>query len=153
MDQKKRKEVAVSLLKEMEVIATRMRELILTMPPHDLLGVCSRTPGHFGAGMSDLVGVRTDGRSNENTHFRQEEVAATLRRAEIRMIDTLGAVIGKAQVSGEVPDEISTRQAAATIIACIDGFMSRIAFTPISAEAQLAGFVMLITAALRLQQS
>jgi hypothetical protein len=45
MDQKKRKEVAVSLLKEMEVIATRMRELILTMPPHDLLGVCSRTPG------------------------------------------------------------------------------------------------------------
>jgi hypothetical protein len=38
MDEKKRKEVAVSLLKEMEVIATRMRELILTMPPHDLLG-------------------------------------------------------------------------------------------------------------------
>ncbi|NHZ83725.1 TetR family transcriptional regulator [Massilia sp. CCM 8695] len=85
--------------------------------------------------------------------FRQEEVAATLRRAEIRMIDTLGAIIGKAQVSGEVPDEISTLQAAATIIACVDGFMSRIAFTPISAEAQLAGFVMLITAALRLQQS
>lgn len=61
---------------------------------------------------------------------RQEEVAATLKRAEMRMINTHGAVIDKAQVSGEVPDEISTRQAAATIIACVDGFMSRIAFTP-----------------------
>ena len=38
MDEKKRKEAAVALLKEMEAIAARMRELILFTPPHDLLG-------------------------------------------------------------------------------------------------------------------
>lgn len=38
MDEIKRKETAASLLKEMEAIAARMRELIVTMPPHDLLG-------------------------------------------------------------------------------------------------------------------
>lgn len=38
MDEKKRKEVTVSLLKEMEVIAASMRELIVATPPHDLLG-------------------------------------------------------------------------------------------------------------------
>jgi hypothetical protein len=38
MDEKKRKEVATSLLKDMETTAARMRELIVAMPPHDLLG-------------------------------------------------------------------------------------------------------------------
>ncbi|SKA02019.1 SEC-C motif-containing protein [Trichlorobacter thiogenes] len=38
MDDIKRKETAASMLKEMEAIAARMRELIVTMPPHDLLG-------------------------------------------------------------------------------------------------------------------
>jgi hypothetical protein len=38
MDEKKRKETVASLLKEMETIAARMRELIVAMPPHDLLG-------------------------------------------------------------------------------------------------------------------
>jgi len=38
MDEKKLKEVAVSLLKDMEDTAARMRELIISMPPHDLLG-------------------------------------------------------------------------------------------------------------------
>lgn len=38
MDQKKRKEAAASLLKDMETTAARMRELIVVMPPHDLLG-------------------------------------------------------------------------------------------------------------------
>lgn len=38
MDEQKRKEVAASLLKDMEDIAARMRELIVAMPPHDLLG-------------------------------------------------------------------------------------------------------------------
>jgi len=38
MDEKKRKETAASLLKDMEKIAARMRELIVAMPPHDLLG-------------------------------------------------------------------------------------------------------------------
>lgn len=38
MDEIKRKETAASMLKEMEAIAARMRELIVTMPPHDLLG-------------------------------------------------------------------------------------------------------------------
>ncbi|MFL9982244.1 YecA family protein [Paraburkholderia sediminicola] len=38
MDEKKRKEVAASLLKDMEATAARMRELIVAMPPHDLLG-------------------------------------------------------------------------------------------------------------------
>ncbi|MEI8397110.1 MAG: SEC-C metal-binding domain-containing protein [Rhodospirillaceae bacterium] len=38
MDEKKRKEAAASLLKDMETAAARMRELIVAMPPHDLLG-------------------------------------------------------------------------------------------------------------------
>lgn len=38
MSEKKRKEAAASLLKDMEAIAARMRELIVAMPPHDLLG-------------------------------------------------------------------------------------------------------------------
>jgi hypothetical protein len=38
MDEKKRKETAVSLMKDMERTAARMRELVVAMPPHDLLG-------------------------------------------------------------------------------------------------------------------
>jgi hypothetical protein len=38
MDEKKRKEAAVSVLKDMKTTAARMRELIVAMPPHDLLG-------------------------------------------------------------------------------------------------------------------
>jgi hypothetical protein len=38
MDEKKRIDVASSLSKEMEATAARMRELIVAMPPHDLLG-------------------------------------------------------------------------------------------------------------------
>jgi hypothetical protein len=38
MDEKKRKELAASLLKDMEATAALMRKLIVAMPPHDLLG-------------------------------------------------------------------------------------------------------------------
>jgi len=38
MSEKERKEAAISLVKDMEAIAARMRELIVAMPPHDLLG-------------------------------------------------------------------------------------------------------------------
>lgn len=38
MNENKRKEAADSLLKDMEATAARMRELIVAMPPHDLLG-------------------------------------------------------------------------------------------------------------------
>ncbi|MBK7956204.1 MAG: SEC-C domain-containing protein [Candidatus Accumulibacter sp.] len=38
MNEKNWKESAASLLKEMEATAARIRELIVTMPPHDLLG-------------------------------------------------------------------------------------------------------------------
>lgn len=38
MDEEKRKEVVTSLLMDMEATAARMRELIVAMPPHDLLG-------------------------------------------------------------------------------------------------------------------
>lgn len=38
MDDRKRKEAAASLLKDMEVTCARMRKLIVAMPPHDLLG-------------------------------------------------------------------------------------------------------------------
>lgn len=38
MDDKKRKDAAASLLKDMEATSARMRELIVGMPPHDLLG-------------------------------------------------------------------------------------------------------------------
>lgn len=38
MDERKLKEAAASLLKDMEATSARMRELIVAMPPHDLLG-------------------------------------------------------------------------------------------------------------------
>jgi hypothetical protein len=38
MNEKKRKEAAASLLKDMETTTVRMRKLIVAMPPHDLLG-------------------------------------------------------------------------------------------------------------------
>lgn len=38
MNEEKRKEAAASLLKDMEATAARIRELIVAMPPHDLLG-------------------------------------------------------------------------------------------------------------------
>lgn len=38
MDKDKRKEIAASLLNDMEATAARMRALIVAMPPHDLLG-------------------------------------------------------------------------------------------------------------------
>lgn len=38
MNEIKLKETAASLLKDMETTAARMRELIVAMPPHDLLG-------------------------------------------------------------------------------------------------------------------
>lgn len=38
MDVKKWKEAAASMLKDMEATSARMRELIVAMPPHDLLG-------------------------------------------------------------------------------------------------------------------
>lgn len=38
MNEVKRKAAAISLLREMEATAARMRSLIITMPPHDLLG-------------------------------------------------------------------------------------------------------------------
>jgi len=38
MDDRKRKEAAASILKDMEATSARMRELIVAMPPHDLLG-------------------------------------------------------------------------------------------------------------------
>jgi hypothetical protein len=38
MDEQKRKEAAAALLKDMRAIAARMRELIVAMPAHDLLG-------------------------------------------------------------------------------------------------------------------
>lgn len=38
MDEKKQTEISASLLKDMEAIAARMQELIVGMPPHELLG-------------------------------------------------------------------------------------------------------------------
>ncbi|MGB3379939.1 MAG: hypothetical protein WBA55_14340, partial [Allopontixanthobacter sediminis] len=38
MDEQEREEIAASLSKDMETTAARMRELIVAMPPHDLLG-------------------------------------------------------------------------------------------------------------------
>jgi hypothetical protein len=38
MNDRKRKEAAASMLKDMQATAARMRELIVAMPPHDLLG-------------------------------------------------------------------------------------------------------------------
>jgi hypothetical protein len=38
MSEQKRKETAAFLLKDMEATAARLRDLIVSMPPHDLLG-------------------------------------------------------------------------------------------------------------------
>jgi len=38
INEQKRKEAAASLLKDMETTAAQIRELIVVMPPHDLLG-------------------------------------------------------------------------------------------------------------------
>jgi SEC-C motif len=82
MEEKKTKEAAASLLKSMEVTAARMRELIVAMPPHDLLGYIyaqrmmnviagqSRSPKqHVEDDQSDLI--------NEN-QFLLEYVHAVL---------------------------------------------------------------------------
>lgn len=82
MDEERRKQVAESLLKDMEATAARMRELIVGMPPNDLLGYIYAqytikamadqfvTPGkHEGDGPDDLI--------NEN-QFLLEYVHAVL---------------------------------------------------------------------------
>jgi len=82
MDEKKRKEAAASLLKDMEKTAARMRELIVAMPPHELLGYIytqymmkamvdqsTEQDHHEAGGQSDLI--------NEN-QFLLEYVHAVL---------------------------------------------------------------------------
>ncbi|UOV05473.1 SEC-C domain-containing protein [Pseudoxanthomonas mexicana] len=82
MSEKERKEAAASLLKDMEAIAARMRELIVAMPPHDLLGyiyaqhmmksIADQSvtqEQHEAAGLDDLI--------NEN-QFLLEYVHAVL---------------------------------------------------------------------------
>lgn len=82
MDEKKRKETAASLMKDMEKTAARMRELVVAMPPHDLLGYIyaqhmmkamadqsANQEQHEAGGQSDLI--------NEN-QFLLEYVHAIL---------------------------------------------------------------------------
>lgn len=82
MDEKKRKETAASLLKDMEKSTAQIRELIVAMPPHDLLGYIyaqymkkamadqsADQEQHEAGGQSDLI--------NEN-QFLLEYVHAVL---------------------------------------------------------------------------
>ena len=60
MDENKRKEIATSLLKEMENIAARMRALIVAMPPQELLGYL-----YAQFMMKAMVGQSADQEQNE----------------------------------------------------------------------------------------
>lgn len=82
MDEKKRKEAAASMLNNMKATAARMRELIVAMPPHDLLGYIYAQ--HMMKSMADQSVDKekreADGRSdliNEN-QFLLEYVHAVL---------------------------------------------------------------------------
>src|SRR5688572_23558543 len=82
MDEKKRKEAAASLLKDMEATAARMRELIAAMPPHDLLGYIYAQ--HMMKAMADQSAIEqqreadgSDDLINEN-QFLLEYVHAVL---------------------------------------------------------------------------
>ena len=69
MNEKYRKQAVASLLKDMETTAAQMRELIVAMPPHDLLGYiyaqhimksmaeqrCSAEEQHQADGPDDLI--------------------------------------------------------------------------------------------------
>lgn len=82
MDEQKRGEVAASLLQDMEATAARMRELIVAMPPHDLLGYIYAQ--HLMKAMADQNGAEeqhkkdgSDDLVNEN-QFLLEYVHAVL---------------------------------------------------------------------------
>lgn len=82
MDDKKRKEPAAFLVKDMEATSARMRELIVAMPPHDLLGyIYARRVMKAMADQSAAEGqFQTDGSDeliNEN-QFLLEYVHAVL---------------------------------------------------------------------------
>jgi hypothetical protein len=82
MDENKRKEAAASLLKDMEAMAARIRELIVAMPPHDLLGYIYAQ--YMMKAMADQsvtqVAHETDGPSNliNENQFLLEYVHAVL---------------------------------------------------------------------------
>lgn len=82
MDREKMTEACVSLLKSMETTAARMRDLIVAMPPHDLLGYIYAQ--HMMKAMADQRGSQdqhkedvTDDLINEN-QFLLEYVHAVL---------------------------------------------------------------------------
>ena len=82
MDEKIRKEAAASLLKDMEVTAARMRELIVAMPPHDLLGYIyaqhmMKAMAHQSVTQGQQEADRPDNLINEN-QFLLEYVHAVL---------------------------------------------------------------------------
>src|SRR3546814_14300444 len=90
MSEKERKEAAASLLKEMEATAGRMRELVVAMPPHDLLGYIYAQ--HMMKSMADQSvteeqqeAAGPDDLINEN-QFLLEYVHAVLARSEERRV-------------------------------------------------------------------
>jgi AcrR family transcriptional regulator len=84
---------------------------------------------------------------------RHERVAKAIGRAEADMINAMAAVLTQAQGRGEVPAALDARLAAASLLATVDGFMARVAFTPLSAQAQGQALVNLLTALLQLRPS
>lgn len=82
MNEKKPNDAAASLLKDMENTAARMRELIVAMPPHDLLGyiyaqrmIKAMLDQHAPPTVNEVDGA--DDAINEN-HFLLEYVHAVL---------------------------------------------------------------------------
>ncbi|KWS27600.1 SEC-C domain-containing protein [Pseudomonas syringae] len=82
MDEKIREEAAASLLNEMAVTAARMRELIVAMPPHDLLGYVyaqhmMKAMAHQSVTQGQQEADRPDNLINDN-QFLLEYVHAVL---------------------------------------------------------------------------
>lgn len=82
MNEEKRKEAVASLLKEMKATAARMRQLIVAMPPHDLLGYIYSQ--HLMKAMADQSASREQREANgpddliNETQFLLEYVHAVL---------------------------------------------------------------------------
>ncbi|MEP4191006.1 MAG: hypothetical protein ABJN51_08005, partial [Sneathiella sp.] len=79
MDEKKRKKVEASLLKEMQITAARMRELIVGMPPRDLLGyIYAQQMMQTIADQRNAVEDQLQESSPEDNQFLLEYVHAVL---------------------------------------------------------------------------
>jgi hypothetical protein len=82
--------------------------------------------------------------------FRRADVADTARRAETEMINLLASVIEDARTRGEAETGVSSREAAALIVAFTDGILSHAALNPFPPKQMAAAFFKFVGDALGL---